>query len=52
MFIDVIPNFDGTPSLLNDACEEIINNYGSSEGKIQNKFLVRAIKNILRSSSS
>lgn len=51
MFIDVIPNFDGTPSLLNDfidACEELIHNYGHSESDVQNKFLTRAIKNKLK----
>lgn len=51
MFIDVIPNFDGTPSLLNDfidACDELIDNYGNSESDVQNKFLIRAIKHKLR----
>lgn len=51
MFIDVIPNFDGTHPLLNyfiDACDGLINNYGNCESEMQNKFLIRAIKNKLK----
>lgn len=46
MFTDVIPNFDGTPPLLNeftDACEELIINYGNSNSDIQKNSLVELL---------
>lgn len=50
MFIDVVPRFDGTPSVLNDflsACDELVLTYGSRENPVQDRFVLRAIKNKL-----
>lgn len=54
IYINAIPNSDGTPSLLNDfieACDGLIISYSNNNNNEQNKFLFRTIKNKLKGQS-